>query len=77
LTETRPSAGKSWTDSGEAHDRRDLKQREQGEARVVSIPPPLVRPLLEHVQEFGTAEDERLFQSEYGNVVAASSSSRA
>jgi integrase len=35
-----------------------------------------VRPLLEHVQEFGTAEDERLFQSDYGNVVAASSSSR-
>jgi len=27
LTETWPSAGKSWTDSGEAHDRRGLKQR--------------------------------------------------
>ncbi|WP_043183472.1 integrase [Streptomyces sp. NRRL F-5123] len=40
------------------------------------IPPPLVRLLREHVAEFGTADDGRLFQSEYGNVVAASSYSR-
>ncbi|WP_328469588.1 tyrosine-type recombinase/integrase [Streptomyces sp. NBC_00448] len=77
LTETRPTAGKAWTDSGEAHDRRGLKQREKGEARVVPIPPPLVVLLRDHVEEFGTADDGRLFQSEYGNVVAASSYSRA
>jgi integrase len=77
LSETRPTAGKAWTDSGEAHDRRGLKQREKGEVRVVPIPPPLVGLLLEHVEEFGTADDGRLFQSEYGNVVAASSYSRA
>lgn len=76
LSETRPTAGKAWTDSGEAHDRRGLKQREKGEVRVVPIPPPLVRLLLEHVEEFGLADDGRLFQSEYGNVVAASSYSR-
>jgi integrase len=76
LAETRPSAGKTWTDSGEAHDRRGLKQREKGEVRVVPIPPPLVRLLQEHVGEFGIADDGRLFQSEYGNVVAASSYSR-
>ena len=77
LSETRPTAGKAWTDSGEAHDRRGLKQREKGEVRVVPNPPPLVGLLLEHVEEFGTADDGRLFQSEYGNVVAASSYSRA
>ena len=76
LTETRPSAGKAWTDSGEAHDRRGLKQRAEGEVRIVPIPPPLVVLLREHVEEFGTADDGRLFQSEYGNVVAASSYSR-
>jgi integrase len=76
LAETRPSAGKTWTDSGEAHDRRGLKQREKGEVRVVPIPPPLVRLLREHVEVFGLADDGRLFQSEYGNVVAASSYSR-
>lgn len=76
VAETRPSAGKTWTDSGEAHDRRGLKQREKGEVRLVPIPPPLVQLLREHVEEFGTADDGRLFQSEYGNVVAASSYSR-
>lgn len=76
LAETRPTAGKAWTDSGEAHDRRGLKQRAQGEVRVVPIPPPLVRLLREHLEEFGTAKDGRLFSSERGNVVAASSYSR-
>lgn len=73
VEETRPTAGKAWTDSGEAHDRRGLKQRSPGEVRLVPIPPPLVRMLQDHVKEFGTAEDGRLFSSERGNVVAASS----
>jgi integrase len=77
LAETRPTAGKAWTDSGEAHDRRGLKQRAAGEVRIVSIPPPLVRMLRQHLDDFGTAEDGRLFASERGNVVAASSYSRA
>jgi integrase len=57
-------------------DRRGLKQREKGDVRVVPIPPPLVSMLLEHVDVYGLADDGRLFQSEYGNVVAASSYSR-
>ncbi|PKV87896.1 tyrosine-type recombinase/integrase [Streptomyces sp. TLI_146] len=76
VAETRPTAGKAWTDSGEAHDRRGLKQRAEGEVRVVPRPPPLVRMLREHVEVFGTAKDGRLFKSERGNVVAASSYSR-
>ncbi|MCH0560017.1 site-specific integrase [Streptomyces sp. MUM 16J] len=77
LAETRPTAGKAWTDSGEAHDRRGLKQRAHGEVRIVPIPPPLVRLLREHLAEFGAAKDGRLFASERGNVIAASSYSRA
>ncbi|MEV7208690.1 MULTISPECIES: site-specific integrase [unclassified Streptomyces] len=77
LAETRPTAGKAWTDSGETHDRRGLKQRADGEVRIVPIPPPLVRLLREHLEEFGTAEDGRLFSSERVNVIAASSYSRA
>ncbi|MFD8280775.1 tyrosine-type recombinase/integrase [Streptomyces solisilvae] len=73
VEETRPSAGKSWTNSGEAHDRRGLKQRSPGEVRIVPIPPPLVRMLREHLEEFGKAEDGRIFFSERGNVVASSS----
>ncbi|MFE7072164.1 tyrosine-type recombinase/integrase [Streptomyces sp. NPDC057620] len=76
LAETRPTAGKAWTDSGEAHDRRGLKQRQSGEIRTVPIPAPLVRMILDHIKEFGTASDRRLFFSERGNVVAASSYSR-
>lgn len=45
--------------------------------RIVPIPPPLVRLLREHLEQFGTAEDGRLFSSERGNVIAASSYSRA
>lgn len=73
VEQTRPSAGKAWTDSGEAHDRRGLKQRSAGEVRLVPIPPPLVRLLREHMEEFGTADDGRVFSSERGNVVASSS----
>jgi integrase len=73
VEETQPSVGKSWTDSGEAHDRRGLKQRSPGEVRIVPIPPPLVRILREHLEEFGTADDGRIFASERGNVVASSS----
>lgn len=73
IEETRPSVGKAWTDSGEAHDRRGLKQRGVGEVRLVPVPPPLVRMLREHLAEFGTAEDGRIFSSERGNVVASSS----
>lgn len=73
VEETRPSAGKSWTDSGEAHDRRGLKQRSPGEVRIVPIPPPLVRILNEHLEEFGTAKDGRIFASERGNIIASSS----
>jgi integrase len=76
LEETCPAAGKAWTDSGEAHDRRGLKQRGEREVRTVPIPPPLVRMLREHLEEFGTAKDGRIFASERGNVIAASSYSR-
>ncbi|MGW6456568.1 tyrosine-type recombinase/integrase [Streptomyces sp. NPDC055078] len=76
LAETRPAAGKAWTDTGEAHDQRGLKQRAEGEVRIVPIPPPLVRLLREHLAEFGTVTDGRLFASERGNVIAASSYSR-
>jgi integrase len=73
VAETCPTAGKAWTDSGEAHDQRGLKRRAEGEVRIVPIPPPLVRLLREHLTEFGTAKDGRLFASERRNVVAASS----
>ncbi|MFF3633309.1 tyrosine-type recombinase/integrase [Streptomyces sp. NPDC002250] len=72
LNRTRPSVGKQWTDSGETHDDRGLKNRPAEEVRVVPIPPQLVAILRQHLDTFGTAEDGRLFTNERGGVVGSS-----
>ena len=59
-----PYAGKEWTDSGENRDRRQLKQRARGETRTVPCPPELTALLHEHIKEFGTTPDGRLFVGE-------------
>lgn len=59
-----PHAGKDWTDSGRNRDRRQLKQRERGETRTAPCPPELTALIHEHVRQFGTAPDGRLFTGE-------------
>ncbi|GAA2680736.1 MULTISPECIES: tyrosine-type recombinase/integrase [Actinosynnema] len=76
LGESRPSAGKRWTDSGEVHDQRGLKHRGVKEVRPVPIPPVLVTILREHIARFGSAPDGRLFRSPNGGVVSSSTYSR-
>nr|WP_190022219.1 site-specific integrase [Streptomyces hiroshimensis] len=71
--ETRPVAGKSWTDSGERHDARGLKSRDVDADRTTPIPPILVWLLREHVAEFGFAPDGRFFANERGGLVGSSS----
>ena len=73
MHETRPVAGKKWTDSGERHDRRGLKSREKGKTRRVPIPPVLVAMLRAHLAEFGTAPDGRVFHNERGGLLGSSS----
>ncbi|MFJ2020928.1 tyrosine-type recombinase/integrase [Streptomyces nodosus] len=73
LKETRPVSGKKWTDSGKRHDKRGLKSREAKTDRPVPIPPPLVAMLREHIREFGTAKDGRVFANERGDVLGTSS----
>ncbi|MFC9080801.1 tyrosine-type recombinase/integrase [Streptomyces sp. NPDC057062] len=72
LNRTRPSVGKQWTDSGETHDDRGLKNRPVEEVRPVPIPPQLVAILREHLETFGAAGDGRLFTNERGGVVGSS-----
>ncbi|WP_406084995.1 hypothetical protein [Streptomyces virginiae] len=55
LHRTWPKAGEQWTDSGESHDDRGLKNRSAEEVRRVPIPPQLVAVLQDHVETFGTA----------------------
>ncbi|MFJ6794353.1 tyrosine-type recombinase/integrase [Streptomyces sp. NPDC091268] len=74
---TRPSVGKRWTDSGENHDDRGLKNRPAEDIRRVPVPPQLVSLLAEHLDTFGTTPDGRLFFSEGGGVVSSSSYYRA
>lgn len=69
---TRPTVGKRWTDTGEVHDRRGLKNRAVDEVRVVPVPPVLVKMLREHLAAFGSAADGRLFASERGTVLSSS-----
>ncbi|MEU1786236.1 site-specific integrase [Streptomyces sparsogenes] len=72
LRDTHPVSGKKWTDSGKRHDKRGLKSREAKEDRPVRIPPPLVRVLRKHIEEFGAAKDGRLFTSDRGGLVGSS-----
>ena len=72
LGESRPAAGKRWTDSGEVHDRRGLKHRGRKEVRPVPIPPVLVGALRDHLDRYGTGPDGRLFRSPGGGVVSSS-----
>lgn len=77
LAQTLPVTSKRWTDDGERHERRGLKQRPVKAARIVPIPPSLVAILKAHIEEFGTAEDGRLFRNERGGILGASTYSRA
>ncbi|WP_079406136.1 tyrosine-type recombinase/integrase [Streptomyces sp. 3211] len=77
LHRTRPSVGKQWTDSGQSHDDRGLKNRPTEDVRRVPIPPQLVSILREHLDTFGAAADGRLFASEGGGVVSSSTYYRA
>jgi len=76
LSVSAPIAGAAWTDSGERRDRRQLKQRAKGEVRHVPSPPPLTRILHEHLAQFGTASDGRLFRSLLGGDLAESTIAR-
>jgi integrase len=72
LNSTRPSVGKQWTDSGQTHDYRGLKNRPVEEVRPAPIPPHLVTNLRNHIDAFGVADDGRLFTNERGGVVGSS-----
>lgn len=57
-----PHAGRDWTNNGRVRDERQLKHRGAGEGRTVPLPPELVALLREHLAEYGTSPDGRLFR---------------
>ena len=76
LARSLPVATKKWTDNGERHESRGLKQRDADAVRVVPIPSWLVSILKAHVKEFGTASDGRLFANERGGIIGSTTYSR-
>lgn len=76
LEKTRPESNRRYTDSGESHDERGLKHRDQKATRLVPIPPELVKILREHIDRFGVAEDGRLFRTGSGKPFPGSTVSK-
>jgi integrase len=76
LARSLPVTTKKWTDHGERHDPRGLKQRDADAVRMVPIPPWLVRILRAHINEFGTADDGRIFRNERGGIIGSTTFSR-
>ncbi|MFI6682865.1 hypothetical protein [Streptomyces sp. NPDC050485] len=66
LSSSSPRVGSGWTDLGESYDSRGLKKRARKATREVPIPPVPVRLIRDHISEFGTAEDGRLFRAARG-----------
>jgi integrase len=69
LAQSTPYAGRTWTDSGNPYDERQLKHRAAGESRVVPCPPELVALLRRHLTRFGTDTEGRVFTGERGGAV--------
>ena len=57
-------ASKDWTDTSGNRDERQLKQRARGDVRTVPCPTELTQPLHDHVREFGTGPEGRLFRGD-------------
>jgi integrase len=71
LAQSRPEANRRWSDSGDSHEQRGLKHRAATGTRRIPIPPVLVTILREHLAEFGTAPDGRLFHTRRGGVIGS------
>ncbi|WP_369778313.1 tyrosine-type recombinase/integrase [Streptomyces sp. R33] len=66
---SRPEVGAGWTDDGQSFDQRGLKHRARRATRSVPIPPILTAMLREHIEQFGVADDGRLFRAARGGRV--------
>ncbi|WP_306320531.1 MULTISPECIES: site-specific integrase [unclassified Streptomyces] len=72
-----PEVGRQWTDSGEIHEKRDLKGRAEGDTRTVPGHPALSRMLRAHIAAEKLRPEDLLFQGERGGILAGSVIRRA
>lgn len=69
LTNAEPRNGSPWTDDGTVRQRRELKHRAPGETRTVPIHPELVTLLRNHLKQYGTGREGRVFTLPRGGVL--------
>jgi integrase len=77
LTTVCPRIGTAWTSTGTPHEPRGLKHRPDGAIRVIPIPHVLARMLRQHLRQFGTTPDGRLFRGTRGGMLSESVYGRA
>lgn len=77
LTSATPYVGPNWTNDGAHRETRALKQRTEGQSRLVPIPPPLVALLRTHLAEFPDGPDDRLFYGVHGAELSSRTYARA
>jgi integrase len=70
IEQAAPDTGKTWSDSGEQRDSRQLKHRAPGDTRRVPSPPELTQLLHQHLQAHGTDDKGRLFRGTRGGELA-------
>lgn len=70
LEQAAPETGRQWSDSDSRRDERELKHRAAGETRRVPVPQALVEILRNHLKEYGTDDEGRLFRGERGGPLA-------
>ena len=77
LRNATPDTGREWTDDGSSRERRQLKHRADGDSRIVPVHPELAQLLRDHLAQFGTPSDGRLFSGVRGGELATVTYRRA
>jgi integrase len=70
LGQLAPSTGGAWNETGARRERRHLKHRAVEGVRPVPISPALAHLLRDHLAEYDTAPDGRLFRREGGDLLS-------
>jgi hypothetical protein len=68
FSEVRSAAGREWTDDGEVHDVRGPKGGRAMRSAGCRSRPSWSQMIREHVEQFGTAPDGRLFRTYRGSI---------
>lgn len=69
VSQAHPHAGKHWTGTGQAREKRGVKARAVGEGRPVPCPPELTELLHKHLKIYKNGESGLLFAGDQGGAI--------